>query len=177
MKFSVYVPDDLWEAASHRLGGKDKNPSQVVQEALRRRLSEEEARASLLAEGIAVDPERFEVIRSKLLRGARLEFERGYTAGLELAEVLDFDRLADMVCYYECDLADLAGNWGVEGVPWAQWFDKHHAEVDPDFPDERFALFRQGVARALQDLWAALGDSGWGVPSERANVTLPNAQG
>jgi hypothetical protein len=171
VKFSVYVPDELWEAASKRLGGKDKNPSQVVQEALRRRLSEEEARASLLAEGVSVDPERFEAVRSQLLRGARSEFERGYTAGLELAEALDFDRLADMACYYEYELEDLAGNWGVEGEPWEKWFEKHDVEVDADFPDERFALFRQGVARALQDLWAALGESRWSAASEQADPT------
>jgi hypothetical protein len=168
MKLSIYVPDELWESTNQRLGGKDKNPSQVVQEALQRQLSEDDARTTLLAEGISVDPERFHAVRTKLLEGARAEFERGYTAGVEFAEGLSFDQLAEAADFHDFDLEEMFGNMSLEGEPWDHWFETYENETSEGF-EGRYPVFRQGVSRALRDLWVSLRDAGWGV-ARQANA-------
>lgn len=97
MKFSVSVPDDLWEAARTVIAG--DSPSGVVQEALRR-VSSEQAGEPSYAEPPAMEGElaaSLAATRERLLGEARGLYQAGYRKGVELASRLNWGQLSSIV--------------------------------------------------------------------------------
>ena len=87
-KLSVYVPDELWEQAKR--SGRDpkqkSNNSHVVQRALEQMVTDQQAKRSAFAAGAVIDEARFAQVVAGLRDEATQEYERGYSAGLELVE-------------------------------------------------------------------------------------------
>ncbi|MGO9898134.1 MAG: hypothetical protein ACLP0J_00215 [Solirubrobacteraceae bacterium] len=81
-KFSVHVPDDLWEEV--RAISSDRNASQLVQQGLRRLVAQQQGEPSYVGqpEGAA---DRIQEIQARLAAEARDEYERGYRIALEVA--------------------------------------------------------------------------------------------
>ena len=97
MKFSISVPDELWESARSVVAG--DSPSAVVQEALRR-LTSEHAGGPSYAETPAMDEElaaSLATTRQRLLEEARELYQSGYRSGVELAGRLSWGELSWIV--------------------------------------------------------------------------------
>src|SRR5690348_10812259 len=86
-KLSVSIPDDLWQQAT-RLAGESKKASQVVQDALRREVSERQAvQASLVGGDEIVSRERFNAVIETVRADAQAAYRSGYERGLEYVEL------------------------------------------------------------------------------------------
>ena len=93
-KFSVYVPDSLWERVQANLG--EINMSHVTQEALRALVAGDVPGGPFVRERRSVDVKRLERIRHRYNEEAQRFFEEGQDIGLQLAENLSVDQLARM---------------------------------------------------------------------------------
>lgn len=97
MKFSISVPDQLWESAGTVIAG--DSPSAVVQEALRRVSSGHTSERSY-AEPPAIEDELAAAVaatRERLLKEVRGLYQAGFRQGLELAGRLDWRQLSQIV--------------------------------------------------------------------------------
>lgn len=100
-RFSIYVPDELWERS--RATGGVESPSQLVQKALAEMVSRRATSALPLAQGVEIDRERL----AKIEAAKRSEVAELYGAGLEhglrIAEALPFEVL-DWLHRFDFDL-------------------------------------------------------------------------
>ncbi len=165
-KLSVSVPEDLWDAAQRRSGGEMKT-SQLVQQALQLYIDSGRRRP---APTIADDEGRFEEVVQALVGSHQVEFRRGYNAGLEAAEILDFTA-------HELIRGD-EKNFNLVFTPYALYdsepeqevfWPKRNAYSDADEWEaalatlaevrtdlQASAVFRDGVLQAFIDVWAAV---------------------
>ena len=180
-KLSVYVPDDLWEQAKHAAPGSKSKPnnSQIVQRALEQMLSERQALRSAFSAGAVRDEARLTGIVRRLRDAANQEYEQGYSAGLELGEVIDFWDLR--VLMNAGGLSDFDGIAYVsrftieaEDEPVAEWWRKYDgafSDADDDADDDASIPdwtspnepFRAGASQAIEDVWQALRANSWGT--------------
>jgi hypothetical protein len=160
-KLSIYLADDLWEAAQ-RLGtpkGEKSNASAIVQRALELMLREREARTAALAAEASLDRERFDAIVNRVRAGARAEFERGYASGLELVELVGFDGLSEIIQWGSID--DCDGIWDdPEHYGCAPWTKEHEYKFEQD---AQYEAFRAGANKAVREVWDAVRGDNWGV--------------
>jgi hypothetical protein len=145
MKLSVSVPDELWEAS--RTQRPDLNPSHLVQEAL------EVWTRSHVAPPFSLERpddagDAFALVREHLAGQAREEFERGYRAALEAAEVLDFWVIESLAKQH------------FDVVAWAEGFASSEVQADMD----RIPRDRAPGTKIIGPLLKALGNviSPWG---------------
>jgi hypothetical protein len=113
MKLSVSVPDDLWDQARGQAPTDIASaPSALVQEALRAYVTANAPEAPRLRvprpEGHQVT---FERARSKLAQQARQEAEKGYVAGLAIAEHLEWHDIESLAERYRFDVAEWAKSY------------------------------------------------------------------
>lgn len=106
MKLSVSVPDDLWDQARDRSSDEVAGaPSALVQEALRSYVSASAPESPRLK---VVRPQgqdrNYKQALLKLAAQARLEAEKGYVAGVTLAEQLDWHDLEQLAEHYRFDV-------------------------------------------------------------------------
>lgn len=97
MKFSISVPDELWESARAVIMA--DSPSAVVQEALRR-LSSDNAGGPGYAQPPVMDDELADALaiaRARLLEEARSLYQDGYRRGVKLAGELNWGQLRQIV--------------------------------------------------------------------------------
>jgi hypothetical protein len=103
---------------------------------------------------------------------ATREFERGYSAGLDLAEILGFDELR-----MEMNAGGLDNAGGitwlgemtnyVEGLE--DWWQANAAAFSPkDEILSRNEPFHAGATQALEDVWQALRENTWGTSTGEA---------
>ena len=156
-KLSVYVQDELWEQVKHdgiREGEKPNN-SQLVQRALEAMLESRAARTAAASEGAVLDRERFERVLNQVREGARLDFERGYVAALELVELIGYDGLNFIVAHNSADIYDaLEHDLFPKGPKLSSWRDEHELKFHPGVAG--FTVYREGANRAIRDLWNEL---------------------
>lgn len=145
-KFSVSVPDDLWEQA--KAGSVTDSPSHVVQQALVEFVSSRAQRFE--ADGAQLDDVR-ELAARKRTEGEEL-FRRGYSAGLWLANEWPFE-LIDWASKFDFDLRELlaevehldADGYGLD--------DLENDIIRLGFEGARGTLAEMGARQALRDFW------------------------
>ena len=144
-KFSVYVPDGLWEEVQRTQRG--LNMSHVVQDALTRLVGD-----PATFKRPDLEPERMAGIRSRLQREAQALHEKGYQAGVRASELLDFEQLSRLK-YYGWSASREAGMQDILGV-----LDQATTEVlgegwraQPGLVEE--GVFVRGWEAALDDVW------------------------
>ncbi|HTX13453.1 MAG TPA: hypothetical protein VME22_32850 [Solirubrobacteraceae bacterium] len=135
-KFSVHVPDDLWEEA--RAISPDRNASQLVQQGLRRLVAQQHGEPSYVGqpEGAA---DRIQEIQVRLAAEARDDYERGYRIALDAA--------SDMSLHMINDLVDLNFDLRRWLEPWKRgWMHEQRdkAQLEPKVdPDELWESLRK----------------------------------
>lgn len=134
-KFSVYVPDQLWLEVQEQV--RDLNMSHLVQHALR----------DLLGSDDGFDPppainDRLRSAGARLRREAQELYERGYEAGVEAGEHLQFSDLDRL----------RSSGWPLDSTLVPAGVDTTVAAALGDDTPEHPA--RRGFLRALRDLWA-----------------------
>ena len=93
-KFSVHVPDDLWDQV--RAGARDRNTSQLVQQGLRKLVADEQGDPSYAGRPEGAD-ERIHELERRLAAEARVDYERGYTIALDAASAMPLRVINDLV--------------------------------------------------------------------------------
>ncbi len=162
-KFSVYVPDELWDSA--RAAEPHLNPSQLMQTALRRFVGEATARPVFTRERPADSRAQVAAVRAQLAQRARERYEAGYQQGLALATTLPWEAL-DQLAELEWDLTrwDEERDEDEDPEPYASLLEQ---ALTPAY--RREATYRTGVGDALQDVWQA-------VTSLDGDTTLHDAE-
>ena len=153
-KLSVYVPDDLWKRA--QASAENKNPSQLVQEALRRMVGD---RVAYVTRATGVDDEVAAVARKKAAE-AQDAYDSGWSAGLELAGVWPWDAL-DWLADFDFDLegceeANDPVFFGGDGVDVREWDPSVMWKEAEEEASGRGKLFRLGMRQAFRDVWEAV---------------------
>lgn len=159
-KFSVYVPDDLWEQA--RAAEPELNPSQLMQTALRRYVGRSAGRPAFTRERPSDSQALVANAREQLLLRARQRYEEGYQHGLKLVTDLPWESI-DRLSRHNWDLnlwlqeSDESRNrYTPDGELYRQ------DELEPSFRTVSNAAnaaynhestYRMGVTDALQDVW------------------------
>jgi hypothetical protein len=155
-KLSVSIPDDLWQQAV-TVAGKDKKASQIIQDALRREVSDHEITSSF---GRALVSDEFlGAVIDKVRADAEQEYGTGYLAGLRWVEEKGFDglrsaRILDWDAEDILDVTDLPSSWDDDLVG--------------DMTESRNEILRDGFVRSLQECWRALREQS---PLSRARTT------
>ena len=180
MKLSVSVPDPLWDAA--RESRPDLNPSRLVQEALDSWVRARSATPYPVGRPRQADA-HFDAARARLVATARAEFERGYVAAVECAEILDwvyFDSLARgrfevrswaagiASAAVQVDLGALPKEWGPAPATVRVLVQALGNIVSP-FGDDMFTPslpYVRGFAQAMRDLWTDAVEGRGGGPDE-----------
>jgi hypothetical protein len=146
--------------------GKKASNSRVVQDALRCLLREHEAHTAAMAGDAILDRARFEAALTHVKSGAVAEFERGYLAGLELAEELGFEGINILASWASFQIDHAIADEQIFSEPaqreQSAWLGKYLWEFDRDTPTG-FEAFRAGAERAIEDLWNALRADAWGT--------------
>jgi Arc/MetJ family transcription regulator len=135
-KLSVSVQDELWAEAQRALGPR-KGASRIVQEALRRVISEQD---QALRGEVVVPEERFRQALGRVRENLRVEYQRGYEVGLSMAEEWSWFNWREW-------LYDNQGDAYYEGLP---------AEAKQEILDHDNPAFENGLDRAVRDLWEAV---------------------
>jgi hypothetical protein len=182
MKLSVSVPDALWE--SSRAKRPDLNPSRLIQEALEG-WQQQRSKSPFPLNRPADAEVLFTKRRDRLAAVAREEFESGYRAALEAAEVFDWwalESLADDhfdVPRWAQGWADSAVQADLGQIPGAAAPDakliraliKALGNLVSPFGDDEFgpsAPYLRGFAQAMRDLWHESFE-GWTKESDTAS--------
>ncbi|MGH3830078.1 MAG: hypothetical protein ACRDRS_06430 [Pseudonocardiaceae bacterium] len=167
MKFSISVPDELWESARAVITA--DSPSAVVQEALRR-LSSEDVGSPSYAQPPVMEDELAAALaatRERLLEEARSLYQDGYRRGVTLAGELDWWQLSKIVAAGVVAVAKsiaqqgfdvLTGRIPPEASPWieAKLLAKYvgnHADYTGSVPWTPSPVTVEGMDRALRDVW------------------------
>ena len=111
VKISASVPDELWGLAQAR--SRLDSPSAIVQEALRRAYSTPAGPNVDSAVAGRSSQARVAAIRDRLRRQVQELWERGYAAGLDLAEALSWEALQHYGSYERSDLNE----WLASALP------------------------------------------------------------
>lgn len=159
-KFSVYVPDDLWEQA--RAAEPELNPSQLMQTALRRHVGRSAGRPAFTR----VRPQDSQAlvanVRDQLMQRARQRYEEGYRHGLELLIEVPWEAI-DQLARHDWDLNAWARaseesrtRYTPDGETYGQdqaepYYQTIVAAANTAYTYE--STFRMGVTDALQDVW------------------------
>lgn len=163
-RLSVYVSDDLWQRAIH--AGATESPSQLVQKALNRLVSEAARRDAPFRVAAPTNTKRLSEIAARKRAEATEHYRLGYEAGLKIAELLPWGAL-DRFSEVDFDLRDL------EESEWDQLTAEHALLLDPaafyrDFSrDSAYGegklegeylgtVFALGRRDALRDVWNAV---------------------
>lgn len=155
VKISASVPDELWGEAQAR--SRLDSPSAIVQEALRRAYSTPAGPNVDSAVAGRSSQARVAAIRDRLKQQVQELWERGYAAGLDLAEALSWEALQHYGSYERSDLNE----WITGPLP----------EEDADLvrihlDDTGYAsgpmptAYYQGFDHALADVWEAVTEAG-----------------
>jgi hypothetical protein len=167
-KLSVYLADDLWQRAQ-RLGtpkGEKPNASALVQRALELMLREQEARTAALSTNASIDHERLGAVVDRVRSGARAEFERGYAGGLDLAEIVGFGGVSEIIQWGSIENCEPL--WEDEDLEdYTPWMRAHSLKFEQD---EQYEAFRAGADKAVRDVWDAVRSDNWGID---AGTTAP----
>lgn len=167
-KLSVYVSDDLWERAKRQAAepGKKASNSQVVQDALRCLLRDRETHTAAIAGDATLDRARFEAVLTHVKAGAVAEFERGYLAGLELAEEVGFEGINILASSGSIEIDHAIADEQIFSEPAEReqsvWLGKYLWQFDTHYATG-FEAFRAGAERAIEDLWNELRADAWGT--------------
>lgn len=162
MRLSLYVPDALWLRAreTYPLSGN----SRLVQAALECLVAD--SRPSFLEGPPPASAERLRRLQSRLTGEARVAYQAGYDAGLDLADVVDWwviDQLAS--AHWRLDpvlsslsaggvLDDLRRLLAERGQPASRDF-VAELERGPRVDTRRVATFASGLVAALRDCFYA----------------------
>jgi post-segregation antitoxin (ccd killing protein) len=174
-KLSISVPDELWDQA--RAAAPDLNPSQLVQNALRRYLTAAAQRPPFARVRPSASQADFEQVRQRMAGEARARYERGYQAGLSLTKDLSWgavDLLANLnwdvnKWVRELESRDPDGDllWQLLGIEESD-IDGIREYLAPSF--ERESAFRTGWADALRDVWNAVTENEVDLDTEAART-------
>ena len=159
MKFTVYVPDDLWDRV--RAHGEGRNPSQLVQHALRLMTA-----GPTFGSVAKTPPFDLSEIAAKKAAEARWTYEDAYSQCLEVVEFWPWEAL-DWLAKRDFELSTLpTTDLGRDDPDYTEFllpadnehvyapFDlgQHLREIGWGFRGELFAL---GLRQALRDVWQA----------------------
>jgi hypothetical protein len=160
-KFSIYIPDELWEKALAT--APDTKPSTLVQAALRRMIASQGPRLSLANFSDAMLEERRKVL-AKVAAKAREAYLSGYQVGLRVMAddelswqaIEDFERLG---WDFEAWKNEFSGWYGQN---WGEWWDGYGQEVETGITDSGIQAEQgptgavlEGLIDAFKDLRAA----------------------
>jgi hypothetical protein len=177
----VYVPDELWERVRETRG--KTNNSQLIQRALEQMANEQQAQRAAFAAGAIRDDARVSAVVARLREHARTEFEEGYSAGLELAEAIEFLDLRVVVNAGGLEAGGLeylyhGGDESDPGHAWAHRYGGAFADIDvvEDWtaPNEPW---RAGAEQAINDVWQALRANSWGTARAETENTIGGEAG
>lgn len=184
MKLSVSVPDQLWEQAQAADG---RNPSQLVQEALRRLVEETDAAPAYAPEPPDEYKQAIASVADRLSKEAGAEFLLGYQAAANATKELPWFLVEQLAEHFAFNVTRWANNWR-DWVEMAVLGKLPPDDADP--PDVvvtgalRTALgthaspydktgftpsatYLKGFERAMRDLWALV-TTGEDVASKQA---------
>jgi hypothetical protein len=156
MNVTVYVPDDLWHQARARAS--DRNPSQLVQDALRDTLAQ---LRTPFSPDTPIAPDVVAEIAAAKAAEARASFSSGYSKGLDLAKEWSWeilDGLARKNFALEDFIDDPSGvdEFPIPGDPDHVWTSDHLRDHLGDVGwNSGGELFRVGLQQALRDVWHA----------------------
>lgn len=140
-KLSIYVPDDLWEQV--REGHPDANVSQVVQRGLAKLTKEEQESEPGYLERPSGATDRIAGLTARLAAEARHEYQRGYSAGLDVADELTLLELNELVAL-NFDVARWLARY-TESVRW-NMVEGLPPGPPPDVPPETVMAVLMGAA-------------------------------
>jgi hypothetical protein len=160
-KFSVYVPDDLWDRARKDAPG--SSTSQLVQDGLRC-LAQRGQRP--IFEPPEIAPEVMEGLRESLRAKASASYRAGYARGIAAASKLDWETL-DLVAQCEWDLQQIGklADWRT-GEPVGE--EVVEALTSAGLPTFSGAVLDRGWLDALRAVWQLVLE-----PEDRQNEGTP----
>ena len=157
-KFTVYVPDELWDRA--RASGADQNPSQLVQDALRVYVSEKTPKPAFARRRPDGAENTVSRIVPRLAQEAETAYQEGYREGLEYAAECPWSELEYLA---ECNWSAREALRGsdIDASPLYGYFRKkstNAAEVEQLFGPEAILPLWSGAEMigfmdALRTVW------------------------
>lgn len=157
-KFTVYVPDELWDRA--RASGADQNPSQLVQDALRVYVSEKAPKPAFARRRPDGVEDTVSRLAPRLAHEAQTAYQEGYREGLEYAAECPWSELEYLA---ECNWSAREALRGsdIDASPLYSYFRKKSpdaAEIEPLFGPEAVLPIWNGAEMtgfmdALKTVW------------------------